>query len=102
MKAVSFLALVLLGGAMVALYLMVTGRSRGIGRRAERKSRELHAPGAVDPEPTAAPAPRTEITLPDGTVVDPTDPMGRRRARELLEAMDPGEREAFLANLRRR
>ena len=42
---------------------------------------------------------RTAITLPDGTTVDPADPEGRRRAREVLAAMDPAEREAYLAQL---
>jgi hypothetical protein len=102
MKVVSFVALLILGVAMVALYLGVTRRSRGIGRRAEREAREVS--GAPEPfaEPPAAPAMRSAITLPDGTTVDPADPQGRRRARELLEAMDPVEREAYLAQLRRR
>jgi hypothetical protein len=100
MKVVSFVALLILGGAMVALYLGVTRRSRGIGRQAEREAVDAAAdPG---PAPPAVPATRTQITLPDGTTVDPTDPQGRRRARELLEAMDPAERDAYLAALRRR
>ena len=62
----------------------------------------MHAVSESSEEPAAAPTLRSAITLPDGTTVDPADPEGRRRARALLEAMDPAEREAYLAQLRRR
>jgi hypothetical protein len=100
MKVVSIAALVLLVGSMVALYLAVTRRSRGIGRKAERAHAQAQA--IPEPGPPAEPAPRSRITLPDGTTVDPADPADRRRAREMLESMDPAARDAFLAKIRRR
>jgi hypothetical protein len=102
MKAVSFLALIVLGAAMVGLYLSLTRRSRGIGAEAERTARRV--PEAPEPPHVrpASPALRSRITLPDGTKVDPADPQERRRARDILASMDPADREAFLASLRRR